>query len=470
MIRPLVLVGIVAALVSVSYAQTIESTAEERKDVSVTVYNENLGLIREVRELKLPAGVLSLRFQDVASRIDPTSVNVEVLRGLRDFMVLEQNYEFDLISPNKLMEKYIGRVIELVVKHPQTGKESSLSAKLLSMNGGPIYRIDEKIHVGHPGRVVLPGIPENLIARPTLIWLLDSRGGAGEIEVSYLTSGMGWKADYVALLGDKDVMMDVTAWVTLTNMSGTGYRDAKLKLIAGTVHRVERKVAIPRREVETVSAMALKPGVVEEPFFEYHLYTLPRRTTLKDNQTKQVELLKAHHVGLVKEYILPPKRALYRPGRRLEGVEKEHVVVMIRFENTEKNNLGKPLPAGIFRFYKKDSGGNLQLVGEDMIEHVPRDEKVSLRLGEAFDIVAERIQTDYKEISKGKVYEYEYKITLHNAKDEDVTVRVEEDIGGDWEILQYTHEPFKESAHRVIFQVPIAKRSESILSYRVRVR
>ncbi|UCF05740.1 MAG: DUF4139 domain-containing protein [bacterium] len=462
---------LIALAVSVSFgvqAEVRESTASDRHDVSVTIYNQNLGLVREVRSLTIPRGTVSLRFEDVTAGIDPTSVSVSVLGGLRDFMVLEQNYEYDLISPEKLMEKYVGRQVDLYVKHPQTGEERRVAATLLSTSGGPVYRIGEEIHVGYPGRVVLPELPENLIARPTLVWLLDSRGGDGRVEVSYLTSGMNWKADYVAVLDADDRTMNLTGWVTLTNTSGAGFENAKLKLVAGTIHR-ERK-RMPRRTQAEYDALALKAGVVEEEFFEYHLYTLRRRTTLKDRQTKQVELLKAHDVGIDKEYVLPAGRMWFDRRSRMGETVKEHITVMVHFENSKENNLGEPLPAGIFRMYKADSEGSLQLVGEDRIDHTPRGEKVSLQLGEAFDITAERVQVDYEVISRGKVYEYEYKITIRNAKKEDVTVKVIEQVPGDWEVLSSSHEPKKVSAHMVHFFIPVKAEGSSLLTYRVRIR
>lgn len=446
---------------------TAVSTAADRKDVSITVYNVNLGLVRETRALELRGDVRRLEFQDVASRIDPTSVNVQVLSGLREFVLLEQNYEFDLMSPEKLMEKYIGRGIELVVPHPQTGEEAILRAALLSMNGGPIYRIGEKIHVGHPGRVVLPEIPKNLIARPTLVWKVGGRGGKGEIETSYLTSGMGWQADYVAVLDKDDRTMDMTGWVTLTNTCGAGYENAKVKLVAGDVRRVVK--APPERIRKSIAAYEAEMAVEEEAFFEYHLYTLPGRTALKDNQTKQVEFLGTSGVSLAKEYILPP-----RPGRihtlsRLGEIEKEHVHVTIRFRNDEGNGLGVPLPAGIFRFYKRDSEGALHFIGEDRIDHVPRGEELSLEVGKAFDVLAQRVEVDYQVIRREKLYEHEYKVTLRNAKDEDVTVKVMEEIFGDWEILKSSHTWTKEAANRVSFTVPVPKEGETELVYRVRI-
>jgi hypothetical protein len=435
-------------------AETTKSTAAQRTDVSVTIYNRNLGLVREVRTLSIPSGAVSLEFQDVAREIDAKSVRVEAIKGLGGFTVLEQNYEFDLMSPEKLMEKYVGRSVELMVKHPQTGAETTLDAELLSMNGGPVYRIDGKIHVGHPGRVVLPEIPANLIARPTLVWLVTGKGGKGEIETSYLTAGMGWRADYVALLGEKDDVMDVTAWVTLTNTSGE-------------VHRVVER--LPRAKGVYMAEAAVETEMAEEELFEYHLYTLPRRTTIKDNQTKQVEMLSADKVGVAKKYVLPaqsPRLGVTQTGEPV----KEKVTVLLDFENAKGNNLGIPLPAGIFRFYKKDSEGNLQLVGEDRIDHTPKGEKVTLTLGKAFDITAERVVTDYEVISKGKVYEYAVTVTLRNAKNEDITVDVLEQVRADWQVLSASHEYEKESASQIRFRVPVGREGTSELTYRMRIR
>ncbi len=465
----LLILVITSLLAAALHAETVKSTAADRKDVSVTIYNRNLGLVREVRTLSIPSGTVSLEFRDVASEINAKSVRVEAIKGLPGFTILEQNYEFDLMSPEKLMEKYVGRSVELMVKHPRTGAETVFAAELLSMKGGPVYRIDGKIHVGHPGRVVLPEIPGNLISRPTLIWLVDGKGGKGEIEASYLTSGMGWRADYVALLGKKDDAMDVTAWVTLTNTSGAGYEDAKLKLVAGEIHRAEQRRP-KARGIYMVEAPA-EMEMAEEELFEYHLYTLPRRTTIKDNQTKQVELLRANEVGVSKEYVLPLKFHHFGMPRTVTGEPvKEKIVVLLSFENTKKNNLGVPLPQGIFRFYKRDSEGNLQLIGEDRIDHTPKGEKITLTLGKAFDIVAERSLTDYEVISKGKVYEYAVKVTLRNAKKEDITVKVLEQVRGDWKILSASHDYEKESVAHIRFLVPVGKEGRSELTYRIRIK
>jgi len=459
---------VILAVFSIAVAG--ERTVSRKDDISVTVYNNDLGLVREIRRLDLPGERTRVRVEGVASRIDPTSVSVEVLSGLRDLVLLEQNYEFDLLSPSKLMEKYVGRMIELVTVHPETGSETSLEATLLSMNEGPIYRIGGKIHLGHSGRVVLPEIPGNLMARPTLVWLLEGSEGTGEIKVSYLTGGFSWKADYVALLGKSDDEMDLTAWVTLTNTSGASYDNAQLKLVAGDVHRVRRMQPVPRVRGGMVSAVALKSGIEEEPFFEYHLYSLPRRTDLRDNQTKQIELLSAGGVGLAKEYVLPGSRQKNFKQPSYVKPDKEHPLVTLRFLNDEGNGLGTALPAGIFRFYKEDSEGMLQLVGEDGIDHTPKGEEVVLEAGKAFDITAERSITDYQVIKKNKEWEYEGTVTLRNAKEEAVTVKVYDLVNGDWEVIESTHEPRIESVTRLFFEVAVPAGGESVLRYRIRVR
>ena len=461
---------IIVILAIFSIASAGERTVSRRDDVSVTVYNNDLGLVREVRQLDLPGERTRVRVEGVASRIDPTSVSVEVLSGLRDLVLLEQNYEFDLLSPSKLMEKYVGRSIELVTVHPETGVETSLEATLLSMNEGPVYRIGDKIHLGHSGRVVLPEIPGNLMARPTLVWLIEGSKGGGKIEVSYLTGGFSWKADYIALLGTQDDRMDLTAWVTLTNTSGASYDSAQLKLVAGDVHRVRRVQPAPRARGDMVSSMTLKSGIEEEPFFEYHLYSLPRRTNLRDNQTKQIELLSAGGVGLEKEYVLPGNRQKNFKRPSYVKPDKEHPLVTLRFPNEEENGLGTALPAGIFRFYKKDSEGMLQLVGEDAIDHTPKGEEVVLEAGKTFDITAERSITDYQVIKKNKEWEYEETVSLRNAKEAAALVKVYDLVSGEWEVVESTHEPTVESATSLFFRVSIPAGGESVLRYRVRIR
>ncbi len=452
------------------HGEVAESRVDARIDVSVTVYNNDLGLVREVRKIELPGGVTHLRYGGVASRIDPTSVSVGVLEGLRGFELLEQNYEFDLMSPMKLMEKYVGKSVELAVTNPETGKESILEATLLSVNDGPVFRIGEKIHLGHPGRVVVPEIPGNLIAQPTLVWLVDGKRGAGQIEVTYLTGGFSWKADYVAHLGDEDEKMDLTGWVTLTNTSGASYDEAKLKLVAGDVHRVRRPERPRMRADVQYEAVALKTGLEEEPFFEYHLYSLPRRTTIKDRQTKQLELLKAPGIEIEKEYVLPALRQKDYGRPSYVEPDKEHPSVLLRFENSEKNNLGAPLPAGIFRFYKEDSEGMLQLVGEDQIDHTAKDEKVSLEAGKAFDLTAERVITDYNIIKKNKEWEYSCTVKLRNAKEVGAAVKVFDMIHGEWEVMESTHEAVKESSTSLYFAVPVEPGEEAVLRYRIRVK
>ncbi|HEY7676364.1 MAG TPA: DUF4139 domain-containing protein, partial [Candidatus Methylomirabilis sp.] len=273
-------------------------TQEQQKDVAITIYNGNLGLVKDVRELALGAGTHEVRFMDVAAQIDPTTVHLKSLTDAAGVRILEQNYEYDLLNPQKLLDKFVGKTIKLMV-----GNGTLVDAELLSNNNGPIYRINGQIHLGSPGRVVLPDIPGNLIPKPTLVWLLQNRSGRPQrVEASYLTGGITWKADYVVVLNAKDNGGDLSGWVTIDNKSGATYADAALKLVAGDVNR-----ARPRREMRAMlDAVAQAPAskaaqFQEESFFEYHLYSLDGRTTVKDNQIKQISLLDAAEIPIKKE-------------------------------------------------------------------------------------------------------------------------------------------------------------------------
>ena len=327
---------------------------------------------------------------------------------------------------------------------------------------------DGEVAINPPGSISVAEVPDNLLARPTLVWLLGNRrDGEQRLEVSYLTNGMNWKADYVAVINAEDTALDLTGWVTLDNHSGTAYDDAQLKLIAGDVRRVEER---PERR-RLMAAMAMEEGVPrqfeEKAFFEYHLYTLARRTTLANNETKQMTLLEGLGVPATKIYAVesPP----WAVQVNVRGAEKRDVQVMIEFENREENNLGMALPAGRVRVYKADTDQSLQLVGEDKLDHTPKNEKIGLILGNAFDIVAERSRSDYRKIAD-HVVEMSYKIAIRNHKDQPVTVNVIEHVHGDWEIIKESIPHQKRDSRTIAFEVPVESDGETILSYRVRVR
>ena len=451
--------------------QAVTSTLDDQLSVSLTIYNTNLGLVKDQRQLKLPKGVNELRFMGVASQIIPTSVHIKSLVNPDSLLVLEQNYEYDLLNPQKLLDKYVGKEVKLFTKNPYTEREEVVTATLLSNNGGPIFKIGDEITYGHPGRVIFPGVPEDLMAKPTLVWLAENSLLNGQkIEASYLTNGINWQSDYVVTLNDRDDKADLAGWVTIDNKSGTTYRNAKLKLVAGDVNRVKDELEYKRGmlQVAEMAAKAAAPQFKEESFFEYHIYTLQRPATVKDNQTKQISLVQADAIAVKKELLYRGASYYYR-SRYGEAMSNQKVGVFVEIENREKNHLGIPLPKGTVRVYKQDSSGSLQFVGEDSIDHTPKDEKVRIKLGDAFDVVGTRKQIDWKKIAYD-TYEAAFEISLRNHKNEDVVVKVVEPIPGDWKMLSATHEFTKSEAFTAEFQVPVQKDGETKVSYRVRMR
>ncbi len=440
-------------------------TAQDQRDLALTIYNGNLGLVKDVREIRLGSGSSQVQFMDVAALIDPTTVHLKSLTDPKGLKILEQNYEYDLLSSQKLMEKYVGRKVRLY-----QGNGSYMEATLLSTNG-PVYDINGQIYMGHHGNIVLPSLPENLVSKPTLVWLLRNQTTAPQrIEASYLTGGITWKADYVMVLNAADDRADLSGWVTIDNKSGATYKDASLKLVAGDVHRAQDRDRLGRA-MEVASKLAgAEPsrGFISEGFFEYHLYTLDSRTTVKDNQTKQLSLMAANGVPVVKQLIYYGALDYYRTSYG-QPISNQKVSVFLEIANSQANNLGVPLPKGKVRVYKADKSGSQQFIGEDWIDHTPKDERVKIKMGEAFDVVGGRIQKDWRKIAPG-LYEVEWEISLRNHKKEDVSVTVFEPIPGDWEVLRETHPHEKVEAHTLRYQIPVPKEGAAKLTYRVRVR
>src|SRR3984893_15579880 len=474
--RFLLVIALCWASVTATQAQTSEQTTTERdrQSVNITVYNSNLGLVRETRRLTLPPGRIALRFADVTAQIRPETVHLASLTAPASLRILEQNYQYDLLNPAKLLDKFVGREITLVLRRYQNNTETfePVQATLLSNNGGQVWRINGQIVI-NPTNITemrFPDLPKNLVATPTLVWDLENReSGSQNIEASYLTAGMNWKADYVLLVNADDTKGDLQGWVTLTNASGATFEDARLQLVAGDVNRVSEQRNYARAGAMARKEMASDSNFKEQGFFEYHMYTLQRPTSIRDNETKQVSLLEAAGFDVKKEFVLNGQHYYYtnynNPGQPI----KEKVGVYVQFRNAQQNKLGMPLPAGTIRLYKKDDKGNRQFIGEDKIDHTPKDEEVRVNVGDAFDIVAERKQTDSKVIARN-VYEYAYEIKIRNNKDGPITVVVNEPIGGDWEMLSSTFEAQKTAAFAAQFNAPVAKDGEATLSYRVRVR
>jgi len=460
--------ALLLVLCSSAWAQTgLESNVNDQVAVEVTVYNSNLGLIKDIRRLELPKGQGELRFMDVASHIMPVTVHAKSLNYPRKFSVLEQNYEYDLMNADKLLDKYVGKKIKIIDWNKFKDRKDSIPALLLSNNQGQIYKINNEIFLGHPGYKVLPELPENLIAKPTLVWLYENAARkAHRLEVSYLTGNISWKADYVLVLNQADTSADVSGWVSLDNQSGATYRNARLKLVAGAVHRVEEKV---RGRTYAVDAMLEKraPQFKEKEFFEYHIYDLQRKTTIKNKQTKQVRLLEPAKTAVRKEFLVQGSSRFYARKFRAQD-SRQPVSVNIKFKNSKDNNLGMPLPAGVMRLYKQDHDKSLQFIGEDTIEHTPKNEDVNLKIGEAFDVVAERIQTDYKRITT-TLHESEWKITIKNRKAADITVGIAEPLYGNWQVISSSLPYKKKDAFTIRFDVQVPKDKAVTVTYRVRV-
>jgi hypothetical protein len=450
---------------------TATSALDDQTGVALTIYNVNLGLVKDQRNIKLGKGISDLRFMDVAAQIMPTSVHIKSLIDPETLRVLEQNYEYDLLNPQKLLDKYVGKEVKLYTKNPYTEREELVTATLLSNNGQPLFKIGDEITFGHPGRIIFPGVPEDLNAKPTLVWMLEnSLPSTQKIEASYLTNGINWRSDYVVTLNDRDDKADLSGWVTIDNHSGATYKNAKLKLVAGDVNRVkdEKEYEGKMMRVAETAAKAAAPPFKEDSFFEYHIYTLERPATVKDNQTKQISLVSADDIPVRKELLYYGANYYYY-SRYGETMSNQKVGVFLEVANKKENNLGMPLPKGTVRVYKSDKEGSLQFVGEDSIDHTPKDEKIRIKLGDAFDVVGSRKQTDWKKIAYD-TYEAAFEISLRNHKKEDAVVKVVEPIPGDWTMLTSSHAYKKSEAFTAEFSIPVPKEQEAKLVYRVRMR
>jgi len=452
----------------------VTTTLADQSDLALTVYNSNLSLVRDVRQLTLPSGESLLRFMDIAASINPATVHFRSLTDPAKLNVLEQNYEYDLLDPNKLLQKFVGREVTLVrakFLNDSTVYDET-KATLLSLNGAPVWKIANEIVTGISYESIrFPELPENLYERPTLLWTLQNSGARRhKVEASYLTSNLSWSADYILNVAKDESSGDLDGWVTLVNHSGTAFKNAQLQLVAGDLHQDVPLNGRLKASAQSIVVTEAAPTVfAQESFSEYHLYSLNRRTSIFDQESKQISLLNASHFPLRKVYVVNGQSYYYRTAYQPGAPVKDPVQVFYKFKNEEKSGLGMPLPAGTIRVYQQDSRDGSLFAGEDHIDHTPKDEEISLHIGNAFDIVAERKQTDYKKLSD-RLYEFEYEITLRNHKDAPISVEVNEPIGGDWEMVNSTYKFTKTAAFAAQFDVPVDKDGTSVLKYRVRVK
>jgi hypothetical protein len=471
---PAMLIAAILAAANLSFSQThATSTAADQQALSLTVYNSNVALVRDVRNVRLPAGNLEFRFADVASQIEPATVRIVSLTDPRQLKVLEQNYRYDLLSPQKLLHFYVGKEVTLVrqVNENNSTKEVTMKARLLSDNSGLIWKVGDEIVTGIPtGHFIFPALPPDLYSKPTLVWLLDNReAGEQKLEADYMTKSVNWTADYVLTLPATTLMADLSSWVTVSNNSGVNFRNAQLQLVAGQVHQaVQRIVPMMQGGVRDYAMKAAAPEMSQEGLSEYHLYTIQRPVTLPNDSSKQIAFVRTSGIKVQKNYEITGQTYYFYSPYQGGQPTKEAVEAHLKFKNSENNALGVPLPAGVVRVYQADSKGRMQFVGEDRISHTPKDEKLNLYIGNAFDVTAERKQTDFQRLSND-VYETAFQITIRNHKKEPITVEVNEPLTGQWTVLHSNYKYEKTTAFSIRFAVPVAAEGQSVLTYRVRM-
>lgn len=452
----------------------VRSAPEAVHGVELTVYHQNFALVKEKRKIELRKGLNLVAVEGVAAHIDPTSVHFKSLTAPEQVAVREQNYFYDLLSPNSVLTKSLGRTIT-VRRLLETGQLHEVRGTLLSTpENGIILRTQEgKLVLNPAGEVQVEEVPPDLVSRPTLFWKLESdRAGTHECEITYLTQNVNWHVEYVAVINKEDTKTDLTGWVTLENRSGTAYKEARLKLVAGDVRRVQPPPLYDKAELARAAPGA--PQFAEKEFFEYHLYTLQGTTTLRHHEIKQMTLLEATNVGVRKRLIYEATRGVWRyyshrPGEAFASAPPSKLNIVLEVANTEANRMGIPLPKGKIRFYKADEEGQLQFIGEDEIDHTPRNEKLRLYLGDAFDVVGERKQIEYKRIATN-MWEESLEIRVRNRKKEAVEVTIVEHPYGDWQILSASHEWTKVDAQTIEFTHTLKPDEEWVVTYRVRYR
>jgi hypothetical protein len=451
----------------------MRSTLQDQSAVAVTIYNENLALVKDRRQLQLDQGASQLAFRGVSALMRPETAMLRNVDDPETLAVVEQNFDFDLLTPQTLLEKYTGKVVRIARMNPATGAETIEEATVLSTNGGVVVRIGERIETNPAGRFIFDDVPANLRDEPTLsIQLQNTAVTPQSVELSYLTGGLAWKADYVAELNEDDSKLDLLGWVTLTNNSGAAYNNATMQLVAGDVNQVRPPMPSPRMSKQMMGMVAEDASMAQESLFEYHLYTLGRPTTISDKQTKQVSLLSAASIPVKKELLFEGSQYYYRSSHGEIG-RKLKPGVFVQFDNEERAGLGMPLPQGVVRVYKRDSAGNAQFIGEDAVDHTPRKEQVRLKLGEAFDVTANKIQTDFRineQILGRDVFESSYEIKFSNAKSEAVNVVVREPIPGDWKMLRESAPHQKVAAGTAQWQITLPALGSVKLTYTTRVK
>ncbi|RMX09338.1 DUF4139 domain-containing protein [Vandammella animalimorsus] len=472
---PACLLGL-AASAAAAPADEIQSTAQERESLAVTIYNDALALVRDTRRVTLAQGSNRVALREVSAKIMPETASLRASDGSA-LALLEQNFDYDLLSDQSLLNKYIGRSVQVIRTHPATGQEQRESATVLSNNGMPVLQYADRVETGLPAnaRLAFDGVPAQLRDQPTLVLTLQApQAGAQLLDLSYLTQGIGWRADYVATLAHDENSLGLSGWVTLDNQSGVAYENAQLQLVAGDVGRAPpERYRAKNMEKMAAPAMAAPAPMQQEALFEYHLYTLPRPTTIASQQTKQVALLSANGVPLRKEYRLQGEPHWYSvygsdTHHSPELGEPRKVDVFVEFDN-KGGDLGVPLPKGVVRVYKADSKGRALFIGEDRIDHKAKDEQVRLKLGSAFDLNGTWKRLAVDKLSN-KLYEIRVQIELRNAKEVPATIKVVEPIHGHWTMQKESHPHSKAASGLAQWNVEVPAGGKTVLDYTVRIQ
>jgi hypothetical protein len=452
----------------------------------VTIYNQGFGLIKETRELNLRSGRQSVTIEDVAAMIEPSSVGIKSLTDPNSIEVLEQNYQYDLISPLAILNKSVGQRVTFLrgagsersvvqgtlISSPTAIVGNANGGSQQTYNGMVIRTDDGKIMLNPTGEIVVDSLPEGLISKPTLLWELNSaRAGVNRVELSYLTQGINWNADYVFTL-DGETKADLKGWVTVNNQSGVAFNEAKLKLLAGDVARAQPAPrAVGGFGGARMEAMAKDAGFQEESFFEYHLYTLQRPATIRNREMKQLSLLEGKGIKFNKKLVIDALRdfGIYYPNEGEIGTGNIKPTVRVEVVNSKENGLGMPLPKGKIKVYQRDPAGSVQMLGEDEIDHTPKDEKLSLVVGKSFDVVATRKRLNFRRISD-REFEQTFEIEVRNRKETAETVHLLERHYGDWRIIEKSMEFEKLDAMTMQFVVTLKAGETKKVTYTVRTR
>lgn len=457
------MISMAAFSVSAQEITTVSPAARER--LTVTIYNQGIGLVKDVRKVSLKQGDNQIAFSDISDQMIPESVFVSG----NGVTVQEQNFNFDLLTHDNMMQKAVGSTVDIEWTNPATGATETQKAQILAFNyGEPVLKIGNKIETKYPGRILFNQIPKNLWSKPTLILdLMSKQTATEEIELSYLSNGINWKADYVAELNDSDDKMDLNGLVTLTNNTQVSYENATLQLVAGSVNitRPQPRVMYKASAMMLAENATMDSAMGTEQLGDYYLYTLDRPTDILSNQTKQVALLSGDHVTVQKQYKFTDTiNVAYTTD--FKDVKPS---VFLTFENKKEDGLGLPLPKGTVRVYKKDQNNRLIFVGEDNIDHTAVQQKVTLRLGQAFDITAAGKKTSYTSIGKD-AYEAGFEVALNNAMKTPVQVRFEQRLPNNWRILSESQKSMKENANTVYWNVDIPPEGQTILTFKVQIQ